>query len=90
MRDTGEGITEAFLPYVFDRFRQADGAITRQHGGLGLGLAIASHLVELHGGSIKAASDGEGKGATFIVKLLMLPRQLPPVLEEQPALDTGV
>jgi len=74
VRDTGQGISEAFLPYVFDRFRQADGAITRQHGGLGLGLAIARHLVELHGGSIKAQSDGEGKGSTFTVKLLMRPR----------------
>lgn len=69
VRDTGQGISEAFLPYVFDRFRQADSAITRQHGGLGLGLAIARHLVELHGGSIQARSDGEGKGATFIVTL---------------------
>ncbi|MDQ2856506.1 MAG: MASE1 domain-containing protein [Acidobacteriota bacterium] len=71
--DNGQGISEAFLPYVFDRFRQADGAMTRQHGGLGLGLAIARHLVELHGGSIKAESPGEGKGATFVIKLAMVP-----------------
>jgi CheY-like chemotaxis protein len=72
MRDTGQGISEAFLPYVFDRFRQADGAITRKHGGLGLGLAIVRHLVELHGGSIGAESGGDGKGATFVVRLPML------------------
>jgi PAS domain S-box-containing protein len=82
VHDTGQGISEAFLPYVFDRFRQADSAITRQHGGLGLGLAIARHLVELHGGSIKAESPGEGKGATFVVKLRMLPRPLPPMLDQ--------
>jgi signal transduction histidine kinase/ActR/RegA family two-component response regulator/HAMP domain-containing protein len=67
--DTGQGIDPEFLPYVFDTFRQADGATTRQFGGLGLGLAIARHIVELHGGVIAAASPGEGQGATFVVRL---------------------
>ncbi|HEY0406028.1 MAG TPA: ATP-binding protein, partial [Pyrinomonadaceae bacterium] len=67
--DTGEGIKAEFLPFVFDRFRQADGSTTRVHGGLGLGLAIVRHLVELHGGTVKAASDGEGQGASFIIAL---------------------
>ncbi len=67
--DTGQGIKRDFLPFVFDRFRQADSTTTRQHGGLGLGLAIARHLVEIHGGSIKAESDGEGRGASFSVRL---------------------
>jgi PAS domain S-box-containing protein len=67
--DTGAGIPLAFLPYVFDKFRQADASFTRQYGGLGLGLAIARHLVELHGGSVDAKSEGEGKGATFVVRL---------------------
>jgi signal transduction histidine kinase len=67
--DTGVGISRAFLPYVFDKFRQADGSVSRQHGGLGLGLAIARHLIELHGGSIEARSAGEGAGATFVVRL---------------------
>jgi signal transduction histidine kinase/ActR/RegA family two-component response regulator len=67
--DTGEGISLAFLPFIFDRFRQADGTTTRQHGGLGLGLAIVRHLVELHGGTIKAESAGEARGATFTIKL---------------------
>jgi signal transduction histidine kinase len=67
--DTGIGIPPAFLPFVFDKFRQADGSFTRQHGGLGLGLAIARHLIELHGGSIEARSAGEGAGATFVVRL---------------------
>jgi signal transduction histidine kinase len=67
--DTGIGIPPAFLPFVFDKFRQADGSFTRQHGGLGLGLAIARHLIELHGGSIEAQSGGEGAGATFVVRL---------------------
>ncbi|HEU4596866.1 MAG TPA: CHASE domain-containing protein [Pyrinomonadaceae bacterium] len=70
--DTGAGIAPEFLPYIFERFRQADGAITREHGGLGLGLAIARHLVELHGGTIRAESAGEGRGATFIVSLPLL------------------
>jgi PAS domain S-box-containing protein len=67
--DTGEGINPKFLPYVFDRFQQADSSVTRKHGGLGLGLAITRHLVEMHGGTIAAHSEGEGRGATFTVKL---------------------
>jgi PAS domain S-box-containing protein len=67
--DNGEGIRPDFLPYVFDRFRQADGTTTRQHSGLGLGLAIVRHLVELHGGSVRARSEGEGRGAVFSVRL---------------------
>jgi PAS domain S-box-containing protein len=67
--DSGQGITPEFLPFVFDRFRQADSTSTRLHGGLGLGLAIARHLIEIHGGSIEARSAGAGKGATFIVRL---------------------
>lgn len=67
--DFGEGIDPAFLPYVFDRFRQGEGALTRRRGGLGLGLAIVKQLVELHGGSVTAQSKGKGKGATFEVVL---------------------
>ena len=69
IRDTGEGIDRDFLPYVFDRFRQADSAPSRRHGGLGLGLAIVRHLTEAHGGSVAVHSDGPGTGATFTVRL---------------------
>jgi PAS domain S-box-containing protein len=69
VKDTGEGISLEFLPYVFDRFRQADGTINRPYGGLGLGLAIVRHLVELHGGTVRADSLGIGQGATFTVSL---------------------
>ena len=67
--DTGQGIPQEFLPYVFDRFRQADASVTRSHGGLGLGLAIVRHVVELHGGRVQVASDGPGLGASFSVRL---------------------
>lgn len=70
--DTGDGISREFLPFVFDRFRQADSSTTRQHGGLGLGLAIARHLVEIHGGSIRAESHGQGQGSAFTIRLPLL------------------
>ena len=71
--DTGAGITPDFLPHVFERFRQADSRLSREYGGLGLGLAISRELVELHGGTIRAESAGSGKGATFFVRLLQSP-----------------
>jgi signal transduction histidine kinase len=67
--DTGCGISPQFLPHVFEPFRQADSSATRRYGGLGLGLAIVQHLVDLHGGSIRATSEGEGRGACFTVTL---------------------
>lgn len=67
--DSGVGISKEFLPYVFDRFRQADASTTRVHGGLGLGLSIVHQLVDLHGGSVSVQSEGEGKGATFTINL---------------------
>jgi CheY-like chemotaxis protein len=70
--DTGQGIHNDFLPYVFERFRQADATSTRSHGGLGLGLAIVRHLVEMHGGAVFADSPGAGKGSTFTVRLPLL------------------
>jgi PAS domain S-box-containing protein len=81
--DTGEGIDADFLPHVFDRFRQAEGSISRRQGGLGLGLAVVRHLVELHGGSVRAASEGKGKGATFTV-------ELPLVRQEEGSVATHV
>jgi len=81
--DNGRGISPQFLPYVFDRFRQQDASTTREAFGLGLGLSIAKHLVELHGGSIEAFSDGAGHGATFVVTL---PAANPaPLTDSQPA-----
>jgi len=71
--DTGEGIAPEFLPYVFDRFRQADSSTTRRHGGLGLGLAIVKQLIELHGGSVRAKSPGQNRGTTFTVALPLTP-----------------
>ena len=76
--DTGQGISQDFLPHVFDRFSQADSGSTRAHGGLGLGLAIVRHLVELHAGKVEASSDGEGQGASFSVRL--------PIRHSKPAL----
>jgi signal transduction histidine kinase len=67
--DTGQGIPAHFMPYVFDPFRQADPSPTRRHGGLGLGLAVVEHLVELHGGTVRAESPGEGLGSTFCVRI---------------------
>ena len=69
VRDTGCGIRRELLPYVFERFRQADNSTTRVHAGLGIGLTIVKHLVEAHGGAVTADSDGEGRGALFAVRL---------------------
>ncbi|MBE9159791.1 PAS domain S-box protein [Nodosilinea sp. LEGE 06152] len=82
--DTGQGITPEFIPYIFDRFRQADSKTTRQFGGLGLGLAIVRQLVELHGGTIAAVSPGAGLGATFTVRL-PLPSNLKDATQETAA-----
>jgi PAS domain S-box-containing protein len=76
--DTGEGISPDFLPYIFNRFQQADASTTRRYGGLGLGLAIVKNLVELHGGTVRAKSGGVGKGATFIVSLPLTVFHPPP------------
>jgi signal transduction histidine kinase/CheY-like chemotaxis protein len=73
--DNGQGIKPEFLPFVFDRFRQADASTTRRHGGLGLGLSIVKSLVELHGGSVDVQSPGEGQGSTFFVRLPLAPMQ---------------
>jgi CheY-like chemotaxis protein/two-component sensor histidine kinase len=76
VRDTGQGIPSEFLPFVFDRFRQADGSNTRSHGGLGLGLAIVRHLVELHGGTVRAESPGLGMGTSMHVELPLTQAQI--------------
>ena len=72
--DTGIGIHGEFLPYVFDRFRQEDGSLTRSHGGIGMGLAIVRYLVELQGGTVWAESPGSGQGATFTVRFPIFPQ----------------
>ena len=81
--DTGEGISAEFLPYVFDRFRQAEGSISRKQGGLGLGLAVVRHLVELHGGTISAESEGLGKGSSFTVDLPLAQERRDPARAEE-------
>ncbi|HET9479395.1 MAG TPA: ATP-binding protein, partial [Pyrinomonadaceae bacterium] len=81
--DTGEGISAEFLPYVFDRFRQAEGSISRKQGGLGLGLAVVRHLVELHGGSIYAESAGLGQGSLFTVELPLAQERRDPARAEE-------
>jgi signal transduction histidine kinase/ActR/RegA family two-component response regulator len=84
--DTGEGIAADVLPHVFERFMQADSSSTRSHGGLGLGLALVKHLVELHGGSVTARSPGPGKGATFAARLPVARADLP---DERPRAHPG-
>ncbi len=86
VRDTGVGIEPAFLPHLFERFRQADSSTTRLHSGVGLGLSIARHLVELHGGSIQARSDGVGRGALFVLRF---PRAQPVAASAPPAGMSG-
>lgn len=78
--DTGIGIEPQFLPYIFERFRQADSTSTRKYGGLGLGLALAHHIIELHGGSISASSPGRDQGATFRIRLPLALTSRPPQL----------
>lgn len=84
--DTGQGIAPQFMPFLFDRFRQADASTTRKYGGLGIGLAITKQLVDLHGGNIQARSDGEGRGASFIVSLplYIMQGELPEFEREHP------
>jgi signal transduction histidine kinase len=90
--DTGIGIPADFLPYVFDRFRQADSSMSRRHSGLGLGMAIVRHLVELHGGTVSVESDGEGKGATFRLRLPTRRAEVAPLQapqQREPEVATG-
>jgi CheY-like chemotaxis protein/anti-sigma regulatory factor (Ser/Thr protein kinase) len=90
VKDTGIGVDPRFLPHVFDRFRQADASSTREYGGLGIGLAIVRHIVEMHGGSVSASSLGKGLGATFMIRLplistLQLAPRSGPLAEAPPA-----
>lgn len=87
VRDTGTGIDAEFLPRVFERFRQAESALTRSHRGLGLGLAIVRHLTELHGGTVSAASDGEGMGSTFTLRVPLAMQRIASVANVQSARD---
>src|SRR2546425_10939105 len=82
--DTGQGISADVLPYIFERLRQGDSTSTRAHGGLGIGLALVRHLVQLHGGSVFAESPGEGQGATFVVKLPLMIAEI----REEPIVHT--
>jgi CheY-like chemotaxis protein len=86
--DTGMGIEPDFLPFVFDRFSQADASTSRIHSGLGLGLSIVRHLVELHNGKVEARSGGANKGATFVVSLPLLPREGPVLQDTRPEVDS--
>jgi CheY-like chemotaxis protein len=89
--DTGQGILPEMLPHVFEMFRQGDTGTTRRTGGLGLGLALVKHIVELHGGSVEADSAGPGQGATFRVKLpIMIQKQLPHIDRIHPTADSRV
>ncbi|AKF10101.1 ATP-binding protein [Sandaracinus amylolyticus] len=90
VQDSGQGIPHEFLPHVFERFRQADASSTRKHGGLGLGLSVVKHLVELHGGSVHAESEGEARGARFVVRIPIVPlRSMPAgvVATERPRVE---
>jgi CheY-like chemotaxis protein len=88
--DTGQGISPEFLPDVFERFRQADVSTTRAHGGLGLGLAIVRHLVEIHGGTVQAESAGKGKGSAFTVRLPGTPRRATAAAKSEPELEQQI
>jgi len=90
VRDSGQGITPEFLPHVFDRFRQADPGSTRVHGGLGLGLAVVRYLVEAHGGTVSASSDGHGEGATFTISLPTRPDRRAPGSESRSKSNAAV
>ncbi len=92
MSDTGPGIEEDFLPYVFDRFRQADSSASKRHGGLGLGLAIVRQLVELHGGTVEAGNRSDQRGAIFTVKLplMVIRKSAQPAKPEEPLVHPTV